>query len=65
MKLKLAMLKRTLFTTSLALSQYICGRKFFVGLSLLGHIDPAATDYRIYLYSQSSFTGIHHLSQQA
>ena len=65
MKLIFTLLKQTLFTTSLALSQYICGRKIFVGLSLLGHIDPAATDYQIYLYSLSSFTEIHHLSQQA
>ncbi len=65
MKLIFTLLKQTLATTLLALSQYICGRKIFVGLSLLGHIDPAATDYRIYLYNPPSFTGIHHLSHQA
>ena len=65
MKLKFTLLKQTLFTASLALSQIICGRKIFVGLSPLGHIDPAATDYRIYFYHPSSFTGINHLSHQA
>ncbi len=65
MNLIFILLKLTLFTSSLALSPFICGRKIFVGLSLLGHIDPAATDYRIYLYNPSSFTGIHHLSHQA
>ncbi len=65
MKLIFTLLKQTLFTTSLALSQYICGRKIFVGLSLIGSYRSRCTDYRIYLYSLSSFTRIHHLSQQA
>jgi len=36
MKLIFTLLKQTLFTTSLALSQYICGHKIFVGLCLIG-----------------------------